>query len=231
MRSLLVALSAVFLILAIAACSGDQSAEPAPSVPLEQEAPADPEAPATSPGPRQRRRSPPASSRRSAPSTRTRRSPIWPTTPTSRDSTARWWGGVYRVPPRTISGCSSPGTKPWAISRCSTRASEWVTRPRSPSFAAPSMSTPSGRTRSGSGLTAAVTSISPSVMERSSKRRGRSRSRSSRPRCGSRSRRGCPAPIRRTPPSCTARSTRRIRSRSGSSGPANTWRKGGGPAA
>jgi hypothetical protein len=54
MRSLLLALSAAFLILATTACSGDQSAEPAPSVPLEQETPADPvdaEAPATSPGP------------------------------------------------------------------------------------------------------------------------------------------------------------------------------------
>ncbi len=50
MRSLLLALSAAFLILATTACSGGQSAEPAPSVPLEQEAPADPEAPATSPG-------------------------------------------------------------------------------------------------------------------------------------------------------------------------------------
>jgi hypothetical protein len=51
MRSLLLALSAAVLILAATACSGDQSAEPAPSVPVEP-APgdaADAEAPATSP--------------------------------------------------------------------------------------------------------------------------------------------------------------------------------------
>jgi hypothetical protein len=51
MRPLVLALSATFLILATSACSGNGgSAEPAPSVPVEQEAPGypvDAEAPAT----------------------------------------------------------------------------------------------------------------------------------------------------------------------------------------
>ncbi len=89
-----------------------------------------------------------------APSTPTGRSPIWPRTADSRrcDSSLGATGGVYRVPPRTNSRCVHLAwSKPWATSRCSrpVRASWRELNLRSPSFVAPSMSTPSGRTRSG----------------------------------------------------------------------------------